>query len=366
MPQPDDGGWGEEWSEDAERTYEASPPLDLTERQLRVYRKLAWHSGRAGIIPSQELLAEELGIPLRTLKRDIAALREKDVLDSDRRIRRGHRGGGRLLAGNQYFLKMPLNDLPDELFPPRGHRTEGPTEQVSSAQVTPRGQARSWPVGDGGQVEESASSDRGAKPVDNPPNTPTVSESKPVEERVSPQPSAQRLAASSGSPFSTMAEEKAWVAVQRRAGQETPAPPPPVRSSKQQELEGEVRVVARNAQRLAALRGDVVAVLWAGDVGFALEPEEAVLALSLRDEGLLEGATLVDVEADGPAAPPTSAAGPVRYGRWRLDGRPRDFHRAVDRLGWDTCVDASSCARASCAPGISGGGGRRHDGPARR
>jgi len=171
-----------------------------------------------------------------------------------------------------------------------------------------------------------------------------VSESKPVEERVSTEPSAQRLAASSGPPFRTMAEEQAWAAVQRRAGLLKPDPPPRAPSTKQEELEGEVRVVARNAQRLAALRGDVVAVLWAGDVGYALEPEEAVLALQLRDEGLLEGATLVNGVLSAPAP------GPVRYGRLRLDAGPRDFHRAVDRLGWDTCVEEASCGRGQPCP----------------
>jgi hypothetical protein len=141
-----------------------------------------------------------------------------------------------------------------------------------------------------------------------------------------------------------MAEEQAWAAVQRRAGLLKPDPPPRAPSTKQEELEGEVRVVARNAQRLAALRGDVVAVLWAGDVGYALEPEEAVLALQLRDEGLLEGATLVNGVLSAPAP------GPVRYGRLRLDAGPRDFHRAVDRLGWDTCVEEASCGRGQPCP----------------
>jgi hypothetical protein len=144
-----------------------------------------------------------------------------------------------------------------------------------------------------------------------------------------------------------MAEEQAWVAVQRWAGHGACLPPPPVRSSKQEELEAEVRVVARNAQRLAALRGDVVAVLWAGDVGYALEPEEAVLALQLRDQGLLEGATLVDAQLGGP---PRSPGGPVRYGRLRLDVGPAAFHRAVDRLGWDTCSEGASCGRGRPCP----------------
>jgi hypothetical protein len=211
-----DGGLGEDWSEDVEQTYDAPPLVDLTERQLRIYRKLGWHSGRGGIIPSQKLLSEELDIPLRTLKRDIAALVKKDVLDADRRIRRGHRGGGRLKGGNRYFLKLPLNDLPDELFPARGHRTEGPTEQASSALVTPRGQAPSWPLGDGGQAEETERSDRGAKHVDNPPNAPTVSEEKPREERVSSQAQVEQSSAPGGPRFRTMAEEKAWAAARAR------------------------------------------------------------------------------------------------------------------------------------------------------
>jgi hypothetical protein len=241
LTDPADSGWGEDWSEDVERTYDVQPPVGLTDRQLRIYLKLAWHSGRGGIIPSQPLLSEELDIPLRTLKRDIAALVEKGVLDRERRRRRGHRGGGRLKGGNRYFLKLALNDLPDELFPPRGHRTEGPTTgqapsaqvaprghaiptghtegptgQVPSAQVTPRGQAPSWPLGDGGKAEETVRSDRGAKHVDNPRNAPTVSEEKPREERVSPQPSAQQSSAPGRPRFRTMAEEKAWAAARAR------------------------------------------------------------------------------------------------------------------------------------------------------
>jgi hypothetical protein len=77
-----DGGWGEDWSEDVERIYDAPPPLGLNDRQMRVYRRIYWHDGRAGSIPSQKKLAAELDIPLRTLKYDIAALKEKGWLGS--------------------------------------------------------------------------------------------------------------------------------------------------------------------------------------------------------------------------------------------------------------------------------------------
>jgi hypothetical protein len=198
LTDPADSGWGENWSEDVERTYEAPPPAGLNERQLRVYRKLTWHWGRAGSIPSQKLLAAELDIPLRTLKYDIAVLKDKGWLDIERRHRRGHRGGGRLKAGNRYFPKVSLNDLPEEVFPPRGNRTEGQTGKVPSAQVTPRGKPPSLPLGDGGRAEETERSDRGAKHVDNPPNAPTVRKEKPREERVSSQVEVDRSSAPGG------------------------------------------------------------------------------------------------------------------------------------------------------------------------
>jgi hypothetical protein len=251
LPDPADNGWGE-WSEDVERTYDAPPPAGLNDRQLRVYRKIAWHYGRAGSIPSQKLLAKELDIPLRTLKRDVAVLWDKGWLDIDRRTRRGHRGGGKLKAGNSYFPKVSLNDLPEEAFPqvrPRGKAiaaghtegptpavpvdspTEGPTGTVPSAQVAPRGHEGAWPIGDGAGGQESSRSDRGDSPVDNRPNAPTVSESKPREERVSPGPSAELLSSPGGPSFGSVWAEKAWVAARRRGDHGAwppgePRPPP--------------------------------------------------------------------------------------------------------------------------------------------
>jgi hypothetical protein len=152
MPQAADGGWGEDWSEDVERTYDAPPPLDLTRFDLELYRRLVRHNSRAGSIPSQETLAEEMGLKakhrVRTVKRSIARLKAAGWLETSRRDQRNVKRGGRLQGGNRYHPKVSLNDLDEGAFPqmatrgqtiPAG-RNEGTRPRAAKPQVATRGQ----------------------------------------------------------------------------------------------------------------------------------------------------------------------------------------------------------------------------------
>jgi len=260
----EDSQWAQDWSEDVERTYDAPPPAGLTDFDLSLYRRLVRFYSRAGSIPSQETLAEEMGLTakhrVRTVGRSIARLRAAGWLETSRRDQRNVKRGGRLLGGNRYHPKVSLNDLPEEVFPqvattgqrkPAG-RNDRTWPKAAKPQVATTGQQAPSPVGDGGKPKHSPRSQRGDSPVDKRPSTPTVSESKPVEERVSSRPSAQQLSPPGGPPFRTMAEEKAWVAWQRRAGRQQPAPPPSVRFCKHQVLDEEVRLVVLERRAAAA------------------------------------------------------------------------------------------------------------------
>ena len=107
----------EDWSEDAERTYQAPPPLGLTDFDLELYRRLKRYESRAGSIPSQETLAAKFGVSVRTIGRSIRRLRDAGWAKTSRRLQRNARRGRELLGGNRYHLKQSLNDLDEEVFP---------------------------------------------------------------------------------------------------------------------------------------------------------------------------------------------------------------------------------------------------------
>jgi Helix-turn-helix domain len=224
LTDPADSGWGEDWSEDVERTYQAPPPLGLTEFDLALYRRLARYSSRGGIIPSRETLARELDVSVPTIKRSVRRLKAAGWLETSRRDQRNVKRGGRLDGGNRYHLKVSLNDLDEGLFPQVATRdqrdpacsNEGSRPKAAKPQVATRDHDGARSLGGGGKAKHQPRSQRGISPVDRRPSTPTVSEEKPREERVSSEAQVEQSSAPGGRRFRTMAEEKAWVAVRAR------------------------------------------------------------------------------------------------------------------------------------------------------
>lgn len=178
---------------DVEPSYQAPPPAGLVEFDLGLYRLLVRHYSRAGSIPHQETLAEEMGVSVPTVKRSIRRLRDAGWLVTSRRPQRNTRRGGRLLGGNRYHPKVSLNDLPEEVFPQvatRGHsipaaRNEGSRPKAAKPQVATRDHDGSRSLVGVEERQHQPSSQRGITGSESPASTPTVSESKPVPEGVS-------------------------------------------------------------------------------------------------------------------------------------------------------------------------------------
>jgi DNA-binding transcriptional MocR family regulator len=103
----------------------------------RLYRYLVRRVGRAGSIPSQTTIATDLGWSTRTVQRRLAELKQRGWLDSDRRVRRGAHGGGKLRGGNAYYPKVDLPDLEPQVSDhmPWSNRAATVTESVSAGQT---------------------------------------------------------------------------------------------------------------------------------------------------------------------------------------------------------------------------------------
>jgi hypothetical protein len=333
-------GWGEDWSEDVDRTYQAPPPAGMTDFDLALYWLLASYSSRGGIIPSQETLARELGVSVPTIKRSVRRLKAAGWLKSWRRPQRNVKRGGRLEGGNRYHLKVSLNDLDAGLFPqvatrdhaiPTGHN-EGSRPKAAKPQVATRDHDGARSLGGGGKAKHQPSSQRGISPVDKRPSAPTVSESKPVQERVSPQLEVELSSAPGGRRFGSMAEKKAWVAAQRRAGH--PARPVSLsaRMCKQQELDREAR--------------GVVLAAWAGEEGPVAGPAPMVdddvreVLMMLERAGMLEGSQVVELEVWEEAPLPAEELDPAEE-----EVRPVERHVGLDVvLEWSNIVQEDAAA----------------------
>jgi DNA-binding transcriptional MocR family regulator len=102
-----------------------------------LYRYLVRRAGRAGSIPSQATIAADLGWSARTVQRRVAELKQLGWLDTDRRVRRGAHGGGKLRAGNAYYPKVELPDLEPQVSDriPWSNRAATVAEPVSAGQT---------------------------------------------------------------------------------------------------------------------------------------------------------------------------------------------------------------------------------------